>query len=314
MPIEELSCPFTFSWNRPLNALVSSIKELGLIHPLLVWQKPGEYIVISGTRRLQALKELSIAMVPVLLEEDFTRHISTCGTNPLETILKLAIEENRERGFNAAEKALIANLISELPDGSSGKKDLMGRMDLLAPNIYKACLKACELGPLFLDSLACGSLDLENIHAMESFTQSAKEAVRGLFHHLSMSYQKRRLWLELLNDLYLQGGTHIEKLLSSQPFVALGRHEEAVGRDYLYSLRYPKLTQYLKERHKLIIEMGLNAKTKLHLNDNLEDTRPSLTINFTSPKELILELQRVLEIAQKPCFNQLWDLPWKDKN
>ena len=70
-----------------LQELADTIKELGLITPLSVTQKDGEYILIAGERRLRAAAIAGLNEVPVVLQEIFS---------PLHS-LEVALVENLER-------------------------------------------------------------------------------------------------------------------------------------------------------------------------------------------------------------------------
>ena len=52
-----------------LSDLVSSIKEKGVLQPLLVRQKNGIYEIIAGERRLRASKQAGLKQVPVIIKE-----------------------------------------------------------------------------------------------------------------------------------------------------------------------------------------------------------------------------------------------------
>jgi len=52
-----------------LAELAQSIKEHGLLSPLLVRESNGEYEVVSGARRYKAARSIGLAEVPVLVRE-----------------------------------------------------------------------------------------------------------------------------------------------------------------------------------------------------------------------------------------------------
>lgn len=52
-----------------LNELKESIKEKGVLQPILVREKDGEYEVVAGERRLRASRELGLKEIPVVIKE-----------------------------------------------------------------------------------------------------------------------------------------------------------------------------------------------------------------------------------------------------
>lgn len=78
-----------------LDELAASIREHGLIQPLIVTKRPGGYILIAGERRWRASQLAGLTEVPVVVKE----------TTPQE-MLELAIIENIQRAdLNALEEA-----------------------------------------------------------------------------------------------------------------------------------------------------------------------------------------------------------------
>lgn len=55
--------------NQKLNDLISSVKEKGVIQPILVRPKGEEYELIAGERRLRAVRTLGIDEVPALVKD-----------------------------------------------------------------------------------------------------------------------------------------------------------------------------------------------------------------------------------------------------
>lgn len=78
-----------------LNELVESIRERGIIQPLIVRKVEGTYELIAGERRWRAAKELGLAEAPVIVREASDREV-----------LELALIENLQReGLNPIEEA-----------------------------------------------------------------------------------------------------------------------------------------------------------------------------------------------------------------
>ena len=62
--------PFHVRKDMEMNELVDSIRESGVIVPLIVRSRPeGGYEIISGHRRCEACRELGIEKVPVRVQE-----------------------------------------------------------------------------------------------------------------------------------------------------------------------------------------------------------------------------------------------------
>ena len=74
--------------------LVASIKEKGIITPITVWDKEGDYILIAGERRLRAAKIAGLSDIPAyvidvrddaeLIEMALIENIQRENLNPIE--------------------------------------------------------------------------------------------------------------------------------------------------------------------------------------------------------------------------------------
>lgn len=79
-----------------MDELVESIKQHGIIQPLIVTQKDGEYELIAGERRLRAAKIIGLPKVPVIvrdangqakLEVALVENLQREDLNPIEAAL-----------------------------------------------------------------------------------------------------------------------------------------------------------------------------------------------------------------------------------
>jgi ParB family chromosome partitioning protein len=78
-----------------LDDLANSIREKGVIQPLLVRSKPGGYELIAGERRLRAVRSLGLSEIPAIVKDVDDRDS-----------LELALIENVQRSqLNAIEEA-----------------------------------------------------------------------------------------------------------------------------------------------------------------------------------------------------------------
>ena len=98
--------PRKFFDEEKINELAESIKENGLVQPIIVSKNGSRYKIIVGERRWRAARVAGLSMVPVVIRED---------TLDDGKILELALIENIQRqDLNAIEEAgAIKSLMSE---------------------------------------------------------------------------------------------------------------------------------------------------------------------------------------------------------
>ena len=81
--------------NESVAELVESIREHGILEPLIIAQTPAGYQIIAGERRWRAARILKLAYVPAIIKK----------TTP-QQMLEMAIVENVQRkDLNPIEKA-----------------------------------------------------------------------------------------------------------------------------------------------------------------------------------------------------------------
>ncbi|MFP6626997.1 MAG: ParB/RepB/Spo0J family partition protein [Deltaproteobacteria bacterium] len=71
----------------PLEELANSIREQGLIQPIVVTERPGGYELVAGERRLRAAARAGLERIPVVIKN----HLSE------RDLLELALVENLQR-------------------------------------------------------------------------------------------------------------------------------------------------------------------------------------------------------------------------
>lgn len=128
-----------------LKDLVDSIREHGILEPLVVAKTPAGYQIIAGERRWRASKILGLSTVPVLMKETTARGM-----------LELAIVENVQReDLNPIERAqAFERLIEEfgLPVSEIAKR--VGKSDSYVSNT----LRLLTLPDAIKDGLMSGAI------------------------------------------------------------------------------------------------------------------------------------------------------------
>ncbi len=128
-----------------LKELVASIKESGILEPLVVAKTPAGYQIIAGERRWRAAKLVGIKTVPVIIKETTARGM-----------LEMAIIENVQReDLNPLERAqAFERLIEEfgLPVSEIAKR--MGKSDAYVSNT----LRLLTLPDAIKDGLMSGAI------------------------------------------------------------------------------------------------------------------------------------------------------------
>lgn len=145
-----------------LEELAESIKEYGLIQPIVVTQKEGYYSIIAGERRWRASKIAGLSEIPAIIREDNERINS-----------EISLIENMQReDLNPYEKALgIKTLIDKygLSQEEVGKK--IGKSRSTIANT----VRILNLEPRVLEMAKEGKLTEGHCKALLAITDPEKQ-------------------------------------------------------------------------------------------------------------------------------------------
>ena len=145
-----------------LEELASSIKEYGLIQPIVVTKKEGYYSIVAGERRWRASKIAGLTEIPAIIREDDERINS-----------EISLIENMQReDLNPFEKALgIKTLINnyDLSQEEIAKKLGKGRSTI------SNWLRILNLEPRVLEMAKQGKLTDGHCKALLAITDPEKQ-------------------------------------------------------------------------------------------------------------------------------------------
>ena len=133
--------------------LTESIREKGVLSPLIVAKKDDRYLLVAGERRLRAAKQAGLQEVPVII-----RHLSD------EEIAQIALIENIQRAdLNVIEEASgYQALIKRYGYTQQQLADLMGKSRPYVANL----LRLLDLPEPVMQALQSGSISAGHARAL----------------------------------------------------------------------------------------------------------------------------------------------------
>lgn len=290
------------SFGRPPDGLAADLAAHGLRRPLLVLDDGRSLAVLAGSRRREALLSLGRAEAPAV-----------ALPREMPGVLALGLADNAERGWNPAETALVWRFLADrYPDQAPGLAPLLG---LDSPKMRDLHLAAASLPAEGLAALADDRLDLENAARLARWDPADQDAALDLFEALRPSKQKKRQWLDWLEDLVRRDRTRPLRVLSS-PEIKAARAEigragrpaaEEAARQHLWARRHPGLADLMRTRQARLKALRLPPEARLELDPTLEDVRFGLRLTFSTPDEFAALIDRAATLARDPDFRALLD-------
>lgn len=138
-----------------ISELIESIKEHGILEPLIVAQTPAGYQIIAGERRWRAARFLKLEYVPAIVKQ----------TNP-QQMLEMAIVENVQRkDLNPIERAKAFLRLKE--EFNFDNHQIAKKVSKSVPYVIN-CLKLLTLPDALKDGLLSGLISEGHARALSS--------------------------------------------------------------------------------------------------------------------------------------------------
>jgi len=195
---------------QSLNELVDSIREQGILEPLVVARTPAGYQIVAGERRWRAAKILGIQKIPVVIKE----------TTP-QGMLEMSIVENVQReDLNPIERAQAYKRL--IDDFGLATNEVAKRVGKSSPTISNT-IRLLSLPDAIKDALVAGVIteghvrpliSLEDTQLMldlfkkilrDNFTVRATEEkareIKGEIQKKEPRAMHDRLWIPELDEM-----------------------------------------------------------------------------------------------------------------
>ena len=232
-----------------LQELVDSIREQGILEPIVVAKTPAGYQIVAGERRWRAARILGLAKVPVVIRE----------TTP-QGMLEMSIVENVQReDLNPIERAqAYKRLIDEFGLGTNEVARKVGKS---APTISNT-IRLLSLPDAIKDALVAGVITEGHVRPL-------------------ISLGDPKLMLELFKKILKENST----VRQTEDFArqAKGEIEKKEPRAKIHKLWVPELDEMakkLEEKHSFhkvsISQSRAQAKISIFIKGDVDVTGPKL--------------------------------------
>ncbi|MEN8253426.1 MAG: ParB/RepB/Spo0J family partition protein [Patescibacteria group bacterium] len=248
--------------SEELNDLANSIKECGILEPLVVAHTPAGYQIIAGERRWRAAQKIGLKEIPVIIKK----------TTP-KGMLEMAIVENVQRvNLSAIERAKAFQQLSR--DFAYNNADISKRIGK-SPAFVSNTLRLIHLPDAIKDGLS--GKQITEGHARALLGISKEEDMINCYKViLKENASVRRA--EELSRIY-RGGVRQTKNNENN------------------SKRMPTVDPQIENwKHKVKTLFEDNAKVKLTRSER--QTRLTITFNG-STKNTQANLERIMKILEK---------------
>jgi hypothetical protein len=312
IPIEEINFDdeeFRISEDLDSVSVLDSIRAIGQLNPVLLLDCSPHKVIVSGFRRVHAVKQLA---KPAVLARLFPAE-----TYNSQRAFELAIWENlSHRQFNALEKARI---LFKLKNIFSVSDDELLKVYLpllgLAPHegVLKSYVVLHSVRPGLRKCLVEDHLTHSSVEKLANEPDHVQDRIASLMTGIRLSASMQKKVLELLEELSEMTGTALDGPLDNPEILAVlnssrlspfqkGEKLHAI----LYRLRNPRLSQALDRFTARKKRLGLPGSVRISPHPFFETS--SLRVEFEAANtESFRELASALQkAAQLPDLEELF--------
>ncbi|HMK75374.1 MAG TPA: ParB N-terminal domain-containing protein [Thermodesulfobacteriota bacterium] len=311
IPLEQIDLldeTFSVNYLPDLHKLRSSIQDAGLIQPVLLREKSGEYQIICGFRRISVMKELGKSEIEsrVFGEKEMDEF----------QLFSLSLHENlTTRGFNAVEKAIaLDKLIHRFQIHRAVVINTFLPFFSLEPNekILSTFLSLARMEDEIKTYVLKQEVSRANIRRLSALTPDDRMALFSLISPLKLGENRLRELLTLLEEISrriharlkeIAGQPEIQAILSQKELTPSQKTERV--KKVLTGLRYPELNQLEKTFERKRKDLNLPPNVSLHHPPFFEGKGLKIEFQFESMEEYRGALSTLSQLVDKKEFREM---------
>jgi len=312
-PIEHISLAgigeesFTrFSMDPPSEALVQSIQELGITHPVLLSPHGKEYQIVCGHRRVACARLLKLETIPAF--------VLGGAPAPAEMLKRNLLENRAQRTYSDIEKGGIIHKLAEagVPEAEI-IKDYLPLLELEKSKKLFVELNQCATFSgnlkILLHEL---NLPLRVFSILFRWDEASQTTVETLLSALRPGVNKCRELLELIDETAVKGGVPPQAVLNREAIqkplndAELSTHEkfDAIHKQ-LRLWRYPVLSDLQKQVYRAIDQLRLDGRIKLRTPENFESDQFKIELQFNTREELVAQVETLFRVTDSEALDEL---------
>ncbi len=306
--IDLLDETFSVNYLPDLQKLRSSIKEIGLIQPVLLRKKSGRYQIVCGFRRISVKMELGKSEIESrVFEEKEADEFQ---------LFSLSLQENlTTRGFNTVEKAIaLEKLIRRFRIDSDTIIKTFLPLFSLEPNekILNTFLSLAGMEDGIKEYVLKEEVSRSNIRKLANLTPDDRMAILSLLSPLKLGENRLREILSFLEEISgrnqckakeIVQRADIQVILSQREFTPSQKTERI--KKVLMDLRYPTMHQLEEEFQKKRKDLNLPSRISLHHSPFFEGKELRVEFQFETIEEYRATLDTLSSLADKKEFEEM---------
>jgi ParB family transcriptional regulator, chromosome partitioning protein len=303
---------YLFNYRHDSNALMSSIKDVGLINPVILKRNQdadGAYTIVCGYQRIMACQELGQVSIEAKVLDGFND----------EEILLLVLHDNlSSRGFNDIEKGIV---IKKFLDTGYSYDRLMSEITPLLgvpsnKNMIDKYISLLRLGSEIKEAVAKCEIEPEKAFLLMQLDDVERDIVyRILFRESSTNINETKETIRNLLDLKQIKQMGIVELLSSKEISLIISDSKSNKRQrgericrFIKSMRYPVISKKEDEFDNSCRALGLDNDVRVNHSRYFEGDEIRITIKAANEEKLRANIEKLLSNIRNGMFKKIFSI------
>ncbi len=304
----DLSDP-TFSVNflPDVERLRTSIREVGILQPVLLKEKADQYRVVSGFRRISVAQELG--------HEEIESRIFEREFGDLD-LFSISLRENlTSRGFNAVEKAIaIEKLVDQFKVAPAVViRDFLPLFGLETnEKILKTFLSLAGMEEEVKRYVLKEEVSRSNIRRLAAFSAEDRREAMRLLTSLKLGENSLREILTLLGEIGKRDRLGVKEILHLREIEAVVSHPELTStqktervKRVLVHLRYPRMSRLEEQFERRKKDLNLPPGVSVHPPPFFEGKGLRIGFEFQSIEQYRSILSFLSSLGEKKEFHEM---------
>ncbi|MDL1978257.1 MAG: ParB N-terminal domain-containing protein [Deltaproteobacteria bacterium] len=289
-----------------LRPLLESIREWGLINPILLQERKDQrYRIISGRRRLLCCIQLGWSGI--------SARVATDALSDLDC-LKIAVSDNRShRPLNLIEQSDGIHKLEPHFSEKEGFTAISLLLDIpLNLKVFQKIRGLARLDTRIQEEIVRGGLSLEGAVALFPFEPSEQMGLFELMKELNLSQNKECELIELVDEIARRETVSPLQVIRSNPIRKIMENRDQNRpektrkvRSYLKQKRFPSITEAEDRFCANLGTLKLGNSIRLSPPPSFEGSAYSVRFSFKTAEEFTQRMETLQEASKKPAFNKI---------
>jgi len=310
--VDSTDTTYQISTQTPVEDLMASIQEVGLLSPPLLRSSDSDrFIIVSGFKRISACRELGWDHMDARIAGGAVSDLDCC---------RMAIADNTSRRtLNAVEQSsAVSKLSLFFDDDRTLSREAQKAGLYVNPELVRKLKKLTTLYPELIAPVASGTLPLTIALELGDTDRDAALTFLHLFEILKPTLNHQKEILTMAREIFLASQIPILQLI--REVVAGIMIDESLGRsqkiqrirDHLQRLRYPEMVRFEKNFQERLKRLNLPEFIQLIPPANFEGADFTLSFTFQNISQFKAGADVLGLLNHHPDFKKILDKDVED--